>query len=57
MNAYVSGTGGLTDDQLCHDRPCTCGAAIHDPVKLAATAKVFLAALARRPAGEAKPGA
>jgi len=56
MSAYLRpGAGGLTDDQLCKDDPCTCGAAIHDPVKLAATARVFLAARARRLAKAATP--
>jgi len=43
----------MLDEELCNDRPCTCGAAIHDPVKLAATARIFRAAREHRLAKEA----
>jgi len=39
---------GIRTEDLCSDRPCTCGAAIHDPAVHARTARIFLAARARR---------
>jgi hypothetical protein len=46
-------SGGLSDDELCNDRPCTCGAAVHDPVEHAKAAPGWRIALAQVQAKQA----